>query len=343
MIESITNYSYYIETYSKKKITISPSQNQNGAIETDDIGNKLSSAYFTLGDMEFGTLTKYDYGNSLLVYDSIGYDLYKKNNQIDMSIEWGNGTKYKIGAFVESSINYDDNDNKFYFRTLLGSGGASTTIFKAYINGYEVPSFDLVKDNSGYIKVVGNSREKLNFIPSRNQMDVVLYITDQTIVSSIELDYMSVDSIIDIDNMSTGGYFNNTFSKKYLNIRAMTDTSQNSLRSIKKRRQLKDRKLKTQKDNKLSMEMYMDTKYDTLYNTDTNSQFRVIAIGSFPNIIKIWNNCRFEQNFTTRYDKELIIASYNISYDYLEELLLDDGEKIFRVYNSGYYNEGIYG
>lgn len=338
MIKNICNYNFFIEKYSKKNITISPTQNNSGIIEVDDDGNKLSSAYFTLGDIEVGILTQYDHTDSLLVYDSMGYDLYNKNDNIDMMVEWGNGTRYLVGSRIERSTSFDTVTNKFLFGNLLKD---EDSIFKAYINNYEIPRIDLALDNQS-IQVVGGSRDKLNSF-GENDMVVILYKTDQTITTDIKIEYMSVDSIIDIDAMSDLSYFDNTFSKKYNNIKSISDSLEVITTKVRRRRQSKARENTTSITNRLSLEMYEDTKYDTLSTTKVDDIFRIVAVGSMPSEIVIWNNCRLNPSNTSRYDKELNSMSYTIIYDNKQEILLDDSEKVFKYYNDGVYNDGIFG
>lgn len=315
MIENIANGSYYFEKYKTVNILINSLNNGEGVILNDVNGNLLEETEFDLGNIQFGYLDVYSgYSGKLLVYDSLGYDLYSEGDILDMGVQWDNGTRYRInGEKLESS---DYSDLSFTFESLDSD---TDTIYKAYLNDIEIDTSTLVFSDN-IITISSDDSEKIEFFD--NILTIVKYSTDQTLVDDILINYESVDKILDFDSFFDLSYFDGKDNiAEYKNFRSLTENINSTINQTF-RRFSSPYERRYSINNTLAIEFYKDSDFEDIYNELYGFAFRIVKVSPNPAKIIIWNNCRIKHSSSTKHDINGIDSSYSFTYDNKKEFYI---------------------
>ena len=330
--ENLTAQSLYIEPYKITKIHITPTVNQNGVLETDENNNNLMSK-INVGDVKIdsviGVTTDY-----LLIYTT-DKDKYVLINSISSNTSykmiWNKQLMYKIGAKtlynqpLHSNYTVDIPNNY--------------SLFALYINNLRVKDSEL-SVNGQTVTLSEKLRNKLDLV--YNVINMVVYKTDQTITTPIELHYSSVKEFFNADTFKDESYFTTNKIREHINYESLKYDEEitNETFGNERRKEV----LRTNMIAKLNLSYFVGENFVDFGNDLLGKVFRIIVSHPNTKTMEIYPNCKVVSGYKKDYAKEKNTVEVEIQCDGRYEIHFGTRPQLTnRPYNSGTYNNGIYG
>ena len=330
--ENLTAQSLYIEPYKITKIHITPTINQNGMLEKDENNNNLMSK-INVGDVKIdsvlGITTDY-----LLIYTS-DKDKYMLINSTSSNtyykMVWNKKLMYKIGA----KTLYNQKLHSNYTIDIP----SNYSLFALYINN------NRVKDNeysiTGQIITLSQKlRNKLDLV--YNTVNMVVYKTDQTIITPIELHYLSVKEFFNSITFRDESYFTTNNIREHINYESLKYDEEitNETFGNERRKEI----IRTNMIPKLTLSYFVGENFIDFGNELLGKTFRVIVNHPNTKTMEIYPNCIVTSGYKKDYAKEKNTVEIEIQCDGRYEIQFGTQSQLTnRPYNSGTYNNGIYG
>lgn len=330
--ENLTAQSLYIEPYKLTKIHITPTINQNGILEKDENNNNLMSK-INVGDVKInsviGITTDY-----LLIYttDKDKYMLINStSSNTSYKMVWNKQLMYKIGAKtlynqpLHSNYTVDIPNNY--------------SLFALYINNLRVKESEL-SVNEQTVTLSEKLRNKLDLV--YNVINVVVYKTDQTITNPIELHYSSVKEFFNADTFKDESYFITNKIREHINYESLKYDEEitNETFGNERRKEV----LRTNMIAKLNLSYFVGENFVDFGNDLLGKVFRIIVSHPNTKTMEIYPNCKVVSGYKKDYAKEKNTVEVEIQCDGRYEIHFGTRPQLTnRPYNSGTYNNGIYG
>lgn len=330
--ENLTAQSLYIEPYKITKIHITPTINQNGVLEKDENNNNLMSK-INVGDVKItgviGITTDY------LLLHTTDKDKYVLINSISSNTSykmiWNKQLMYKIGAKtlynqpLHSNYTVDIPNNY--------------SLFALYINNLRVKDSEL-SVNGQTVTLSEKLRNKLDLV--YNVINMVVYKTDQTITTPIELHYSSVKEFFNADTFKDESYFTTNKIREHINYESLKYDEEitNETFGNERRKEV----LRTNMIAKLNLSYFVGENFVDFGNDLLGKVFRIIVSHPNTKTMEIYPNCKVVSGYKKDYAKEKNTVEVEIQCDGRYEIHFGTRPQLTnRPYNSGTYNNGIYG
>jgi hypothetical protein len=330
--ENLTSQSLFIEEYKLTKIHISTTENNNGVLEKDENNNNLNSK-LNVGDVKIesviGVIT-----DNLLLYtsDKNKYMLINSSsNNTSYKMVWDKPIMYKIGA-------------KTLYNQILNSNHTinipnTYSLFALYINN------NRIQDNEFTIvgQVITLSTKlvkKLDLV--YNTVNMVVYPTNQTITTPIELHYLSVKEFFNATTFRDESYFNNNNIREHINYESFKYDEEitNETYGNDRRKNI----LRTNMIAKINISYFVGEHFLDFANDLLGKTFRIVINHPNTNSMEIFPNCVVTSGYKKDYAKEKNTVEVEIQTDGRYEIKFENQPTLVnRPYNSGTYNNGIYG
>lgn len=330
--ENLTAQSLYIEPYKLTKIHITPTINSNGILEKDENNNNLMSK-INVGDVKItgviGITTDY------LLLHTTDKDKYVLINSISSNTSykmiWNKQLMYKIGAKtlynqpLHSNYTVDIPNNY--------------SLFALYINNLRVKDSEL-SVNGQTVTLSEKLRNKLDLV--YNVINMVVYKTDQTITTPIELHYSSVKEFFNADTFKDESYFTTNKIREHINYESLKYDEEitNETFGNERRKEV----LRTNMIAKLNLSYFVGENFVDFGNDLLGKVFRIIVSHPNTKTMEIYPNCKVVSGYKKDYAKEKNTVEVEIQCDGRYEIHFGTRPQLTnRPYNSGTYNNGIYG
>lgn len=330
--ENLTAQSLYIEPYKLTKIHISSTINPNGILEKDEHNNNLMSK-INVGDVKItgiiGVTTDY-----LLLHttDKDKYVLINStSSNTSYKMVWNKQLMYKVGAKtlynqpLHSNYTVDIPNNY--------------SLFALYINNLRVKDSEL-SVNGQTVTLSEKLRNKLDLV--YNVINMVVYKTDQTITTPIELHYSSVKEFFNADTFKDESYFTTNKIREHINYESLKYDEEitNETFGNERRKEV----LRTNMIAKLNLSYFVGENFVDFGNDLLGKVFRIIVSHPNTKTMEIYPNCKVVSGYKKDYAKEKNTVEVEIQCDGRYEIHFGTRPQLTnRPYNSGTYNNGIYG
>lgn len=330
--ENLTAQSLYIEPYKLTKIHITPTINSSGILEKDEHNNNLMSK-INVGDVKItgiiGVTTDY-----LLLHttDKDKYVLINStSSNTSYKMVWNKQLMYKVGAKtlynqpLHSNYTVDIPNNY--------------SLFALYINNLRVKDSEL-SVNGQTVTLSEKLRNKLDLV--YNVINMVVYKTDQTITTPIELHYSSVKEFFNTDTFKDESYFATNKIREHINYESLKYDEEitNETFGNERRKEV----LRTNMIAKLNLSYFVGENFVDFGNDLLGKVFRIIVSHPNTKTMEIYPNCKVVSGYKKDYAKEKNTVEVEIQCDGRYEIHFGTRPQLTnRPYNSGTYNNGIYG
>lgn len=330
--ENLTAQSLYIEPYKITKIPITPTINQNGVLEKDENNNNLMSK-INVGDVKIdsviGVTTDY-----LLIYttDKDKYMLINStSSNTSYKMVWNKQLMYKIGA----KTLYNQTLHSDYTITMPNN----YSLFTLYINNLRVKESELSVSGQT-ITLSQKLRNKLDLV--YNVINMVVYKTDQTITAPIELHYLSVKEFFNSTTFRDESYFTTNNIREHINYESLKYDEEitNETFGNERRKEI----IRTNMIPKITLSYFVGENFTDFGNELLGKTFRLIVNHPNTKTMEIYPNCEITSGYKKDYAKEKNTVEIEIQCDGRYEIQFGTQPQLTnRPYNSGTYNNGIYG
>lgn len=329
--ENLTSQSLYIEPYKITKIHITPTINQNGVLEKDENNNNLMSKV-NVGDVKIDSVTGVTTDN-LLIYtsDKSKYMLINStSSNTSYKIVWNTQMLYKIGARTVYNVPTKNNEIEIPI---------DHSLFALYINNNRIneSEFNVVGQK---ITLSSKLIKKLDLV--YNNVNMVIYKTDQTITTPIELHYLSVKEFFNPTTFRDESYFSNNNIQEHINYESLKYDEEitNETFGNDRRKEV----LRTNMIAKLNLSYFVGENFTDFGNELLGKTFRIIVNHPTTKTMEIYPNCKVTSGYKKDYAKEKNTVEVEIQTDGRYEISFGTQPHLTnRPYNSGTYNNDIYG
>ena len=213
------------------------------------------------------------------------------------------------------------------------------SLFALYINNLRVKDSEL-SVNGQTVTLSEKLRNKLDLV--YNVINMVVYKTDQTITTPIELHYSSVKEFFNADTFKDESYFTTNKIREHINYESLKYDEEitNETFGNERRKEV----LRTNMIAKLNLSYFVGENFVDFGNDLLGKVFRIIVSHPNTKTMEIYPNCKVVSGYKKDYAKEKNTVEVEIQCDGRYEIHFGTRPQLTnRPYNSGTYNNGIYG